>query len=64
MVCTYDILVEPAKKYSIYLTYSNIPAANAISVLGLSIYADYEKDTAQTIEQIDSNNIVYEQLCQ
>ena len=28
------------------------------------IYADYENDTAQTIEQIDSNNIVYEQLCQ
>ena len=27
------------------------------------IYADYEADTADTIKQIDKNNIVYENLC-
>ena len=27
------------------------------------IYADYENDTAETIEQIDNNNVVYDILC-
>lgn len=27
------------------------------------IYADYEKDTAETIRQIDQNNVVYDVLC-
>ena len=27
------------------------------------IYADYERDTAQTIRQIDMNNVVYDRLC-
>ena len=27
------------------------------------IYADYTNDTAETIEQIDANNIVYDRLC-
>lgn len=27
------------------------------------IYADYDRDTAQTIRQIDANNIVYDRLC-
>ncbi len=28
------------------------------------IYADYEKDTAETIRQIDNNNIVYDTICE
>lgn len=27
------------------------------------IYADYDNDTAETIRQIDRNNIVYDTLC-
>ena len=27
------------------------------------VYADYEKDTPETIRQIDRNNIVFEELC-
>lgn len=27
------------------------------------IYADYEKDTPETIRQIDRNNVVYDELC-
>ena len=27
------------------------------------IYADYDNDTAETIRQIDRNNIVYDDLC-
>lgn len=27
------------------------------------IYADYELDTAETIRQIDENNVVYDSLC-
>lgn len=27
------------------------------------VYADYEKDTPETIKQIDKNNIVYDELC-
>lgn len=28
------------------------------------IYADYEKDTPETIRQVDENNIVYDAICQ
>ena len=28
------------------------------------IYADYDKDTAETIKQIDRNNVVYEAICE
>lgn len=27
------------------------------------IYADYDNDTAETIRQIDRNNVVYDDLC-
>lgn len=27
------------------------------------IYADYKKDTADTIRQIDDNNVVYDTIC-
>ena len=27
------------------------------------IYADYANDTAETIKQIDRNNVVYDDLC-
>ncbi len=27
------------------------------------IYADYEADTAETIRQIDRNNVVYDAVC-
>ncbi len=27
------------------------------------VYADYERDTPETIKQIDRNNIVYDELC-
>lgn len=27
------------------------------------VYADYERDTSETIKQIDKNNIVYDELC-
>jgi len=27
------------------------------------VYADYEKDTPETIKQIDKNNIIYDELC-
>ena len=27
------------------------------------VYADYEKDTTETIKQIDKNNIIYDELC-
>ena len=27
------------------------------------IYADYEADTAETIQQIDRNNVIYDDLC-
>lgn len=27
------------------------------------IFADYEKDTQETIRQVDRNNIVYDELC-
>jgi len=27
------------------------------------IYADYDRDTPETIRQIDENNVVYEALC-
>ena len=27
------------------------------------VYADYEKDTSETIKQIDRNNVVYDDLC-
>lgn len=27
------------------------------------VYADYEKDTPETIKQIDRNNFVYDDLC-
>ncbi len=27
------------------------------------VYADYEKDTPETIKQIDRNNVVFEELC-
>jgi len=27
------------------------------------VYADYEKDTPETIKQIDRNNVVYDDLC-
>lgn len=27
------------------------------------VYADYEKDTQETIKQIDRNNVVYDDLC-
>ena len=28
------------------------------------IYADYDNDTAETIRQIDRNNVVYEAVCE
>ena len=28
------------------------------------IYADYDNDTAETIRQIDRNNVVYEAICE
>ena len=28
------------------------------------IYADYDNDTAETIKQIDRNNVVYEAICE
>lgn len=28
------------------------------------IYADYEKDTPETIKQIDRNNVVFEEMCE
>lgn len=27
------------------------------------VYADYENDTPETIQQIDANNVVYDMLC-
>lgn len=27
------------------------------------IYADYDHDTAETVSQIDNNNLAYEELC-
>lgn len=27
------------------------------------VYADYEKDTPETIRQIDMNNVVYDEFC-
>ena len=28
------------------------------------IYADYDNDTAETIRQIDRNNVIYEAICE
>lgn len=28
-----------------------------------SVYMDYEKDTPETIRQVDRNNVVYDDLC-
>ena len=28
------------------------------------VYADYERDTPETIRQIDRNNVVYDDLCE
>ncbi len=28
------------------------------------IYADYDNDTAETIRQLDRNNVVYEAICE
>ena len=38
-------------------------AANDFCYLYRPVYADYENDTAETIQQIDQNNIAYEELC-
>lgn len=27
------------------------------------VYMDYERDTSETIRQVDRNNVVYEDLC-
>ena len=27
------------------------------------VYMDYDKDTPDTIKQVDKNNVVYEELC-
>ena len=38
-------------------------AANDFCYLYRPVYADYENDTAETIQQIDQNNVAYEALC-
>jgi hypothetical protein len=38
-------------------------AANDFCYLYRPVYVDYENDTAETIQQIDQNNIAYEALC-
>ena len=38
-------------------------AANDFCYLYRPVYADYENDTPETIQQIDQNNIAYEELC-
>ena len=38
-------------------------AANDFCYLYRPVYADYENDTAETIQQVDQNNVAYEELC-